>query len=111
MYLYLELWMPRRAWLELEEDDRRRVVAELGGDGARFLRLIRNDGQLTYPSGCAYLAVWELPDEEQLAALEGVLHTAWHDYFGEVNARGTGDPPVEALEAVGWRTSGNGKHP
>lgn len=108
MYLYIELWMPRPSWLELSEAERQDVVAGIGNGAAHFLCLIRNDGHQAYPSGCAYVAVWELADGAQMEALDALLRASWHEYFDEVNARGTADPPVEVLHAAGWRVSGNG---
>ena len=101
--------MPRRAWQALSEDERRQLVVERGGTQARFLRLIANDGQLAYPPGCACVGVWELPEDARIEVLQEVLDAGWHDFFYEINARGTADPPVEVLSAAGWKRSSNGQ--
>ena len=105
MNLYVELWKPHPKWLGLSEQERRdyiqRVrtgIKHLTDTGAELVGFAINDEDTPYRSDYRYLAVWKMPDREQVDLLEQTLEEAgWHEHFEQVNARGAMVPPPEAL--------------
>ena len=105
MYLYLELWNPTDAWLALSEDERNDYMEQVGPSigqltdaGVELIGFAMNDEDTPHRAAYRYLAAWTMPGREQVDLLEGILDEAgWHDYFEQVNGRGTLVAPEAAL--------------
>jgi hypothetical protein len=96
MYLYIELWNARPAWLALSQQERGAYMAQLApaigqllSVGIEIVGWSLNDADTPYHSDYQYLAVWKIPDHSAVQLLETVVEQAgWHHYFEQVNARG-----------------------
>jgi len=105
MHLYVELWSPRPAWLDLSPQQRQDYVAQVGpgighleAAGVTLVGFAVADDDAPHDAGHRYLAAWTMPGPEQAELLERTLDEAgWHDLFEQVNARGAMRPPPEVL--------------
>jgi formylglycine-generating enzyme required for sulfatase activity len=113
MYLYLELWKPRDAWLKLTPDERQAKTDSILrdakehpvagaiplsfrvlGDAAIFdgvnTRPAVLDPAVARPTGFHYAAAWMVPTRELIKPLEDRLKNLrwWFDYFEQENAWG-----------------------
>ncbi|MCU0491607.1 MAG: hypothetical protein MUD01_08465 [Chloroflexaceae bacterium] len=105
MYLYLELWNVRPAWLALSVEQRAHYIEQVNGAmqgmfsaGAEVLTWSVTDAATDRPAGQGYFAVWKFPDaafarqfEQQVAA------AGWYDYFEQVNLAGAISTPQAVL--------------
>jgi hypothetical protein len=97
MYIYAELWRFRPAWLELSDDERKSWMDELLSgigeqleSGVEVVAFIANDEDTPHSSGFDFLAVWKMPDKETAQRFETfVEESGLHDYYEQVNTRGT----------------------
>ena len=71
MYLYVELWRFRPAWLELSQGDRKAWMDKLLAglqqqlqSGVELVGFASNDGDTPHSSGYDFLAVWKMPNNE-----------------------------------------------
>ena len=105
MYLYVELWKARPAWLELAQGERKAWMDKLLAglqqqlqSGVEVVGFASNDGETPYPSGYDFFAAWRMPNKEAAERFEGFVERAgWHEYFEQVNARG---PSLETEQFV-----------
>lgn len=105
MYLYLELWKPRRKWLDMSEQARADYVAGIGPEieqlterGVELVGFAVNDDETPHRADYRYIAAWKMPDKGLVEDLESAVEGAgFHDYFEQVNARGDLLSPEEAL--------------
>ena len=82
MYLMIEAWTPRPAWLALTPDERTAYVGGVGEGVAAF----------------AAFAVWECGSREGCDALRAAIAQAgWYEYFGQVDFGGEAGPPESVL--------------
>jgi hypothetical protein len=96
MYLYVELWKPREAWMALPIQERSSYMSQLGpalGEltkaGVELIGWSLNDSETPYGADYRYLAVWRMPNQETVKQFEKVVEqSGWHRYFEQVNARG-----------------------
>lgn len=96
MYLYVELWKFRPAWLELPTDDRKiwmdKLLAGLQQQlesGVEVVGLITNDSDTPHSSGYDFMAVWKMPDKDTAVRFEKfVEESGLHVYYEQVNTRG-----------------------
>lgn len=97
MYLYVELWKAKPAWLNLRASDRKawmvRVLAGLQQQqyksGVHMLGFAACDARVPRSAGFDYFAVWKMPDKSSAEGFERFVNDAgWYDYFEQVNARG-----------------------
>jgi hypothetical protein len=96
MYLYVELWKARPAWLALSQDERKdwldKTLAGLQeqlSSGVEPVGLASNDEDTPYSSGYSLFAVWKMSNKEMAQQFENFVEAAgWHKYFEQVNARG-----------------------
>ena len=106
MYLYVELWKPRAKWVALSERERRQYVAGIGpaieellAAGIELVGFAFNDYDTGHRADYTYLAVWKMPSKELAERLEATVdRSGFHDYFEQVNARGSAVTPQDALE-------------
>jgi hypothetical protein len=96
MYLYVELWKARPAWLELPQGERQAWMDNLlaglqqFGSGVEVVGFASNDGDTPHSSGYEFFAAWRMPNKEVAEQFENFVEGAgWHEYFEQVNARGS----------------------
>ena len=96
MYMYLELWSARKAWLDLTSDERKAyfgrvsgAIADLTGSGSETLAFALNDTDTDRRADHEYLALWQMPDRETAVEFERRLEElGWYDLFDQKNMRG-----------------------
>jgi len=105
MYLYVELWKARPAWLALSAAQRadymkqvEPAIGQLLGAGIELLGFALADADTLHDADYTYLAAWRMPSRELAVLLEQAVDGAsWHVYFEQVNARGPIMAPPDAL--------------
>ncbi len=106
MYLYVELWRPKAAWLALPVEERREYLSAVGpsieellGTGIELVGFAVADEEAPHDAGYRYMAAWRMPSRKHAQRLESAVDAAgWHRYFAQVNARGELLEPAAALE-------------
>lgn len=101
MKLFLELWKPKQAWLDLDEQERGSFIESIGpsiegllGQGVELVGIGTVDADTDQRAQYDYWAVWRLPDEELVDRFESaVREDGFYDYFEQINARGEPRPP------------------
>jgi hypothetical protein len=96
MYLYLELWSAREAWLKLSRPEREAffervtgAVTDLLESGSEALAFAINDADTDKRAGYEYLALWRMPDRATAVEFEARLNElGWYDLFDQHNMRG-----------------------
>ncbi len=96
MYLYVELWKARPAWLELSKEERKLWFDKLLGSlqeqlqsGIEPLGFAQNDEDTPLSAGFDFIGAWKMPNKEIAEQFERFIEEAgWHNYFEQVNARG-----------------------
>lgn len=96
MYLYVELWKARPAWLDLSREERKSWLDKvLGGlqeqlqSGVEVIGFALNDEDTPNSAGYDIFAAWKMPSKEIAQQFENFVENAgWHNYFEQVNARG-----------------------
>ena len=96
MYLYIELWKARPAWMELSQEARGEYMSQLGPAiedlakaGVEIVGWGLNDAETPYRGDYSYLAVWKMPDKGLVRQFEETVEQAgWHKYFEQINVRG-----------------------
>lgn len=114
MYLHVERWAARPAWLALSLQDRIDFLDRMGPSlqalfrsGARLVGAVLND-DLASSSTVRYMAVWAMPNgREQVRLLEQILEGAgWQDYFRPSSEREPTRPRQSLFEyaerRLGW---------
>lgn len=105
-HLYVELWNPKQAWMDLSAEERQAFFDKVGGEiqklteeGIEIVGFAVNDDETPYRSDHKYMAVWKMPSKEHVEMLEeSVSQAGWYNYFEQVNARGELLSPPAALE-------------
>ncbi len=96
MYLYVEMWKARPAWLALGQAEREQFFATVGqeignqlGAGAELVGVARNDTDTPHRADYDYVAVWKIPDMERVHAFaETWVRVGFHTYFDQEDVRG-----------------------
>jgi hypothetical protein len=96
MYIYVELWKFRPAWLELAQDDRKSWMDKLLAglqqqleSGVEVVGFVSNDSDTPHSSGYDFLAVWKMPNREAARKFEQFVESSGlHEYYKQVNTRG-----------------------
>ena len=96
MYLYVELWKARPAWLALSREQRGAWMDNLLAglqeqlrSGVEVVGFARSDADTPLSAGYDFLAAWRMPSREAAEGFERFVEVAgWHEYFEQVNARG-----------------------
>jgi hypothetical protein len=97
MYLYVEMWNAKPAWMALDEGERRAFMQKIG----EFLDKTEKPG-VCYVDACcvnegdtamrvpySYVVVWKMTDKAHVKAIsDGTARMGWYDYFEQVNAGG-----------------------
>ena len=105
-FLYVELWTPKQAWLDLSKEERQAYFDKVGGEiqkltnaGIKIIGFAVNDQETPHRSNHQYIAVWQMSSKEHVEMLEeSVAQAGWYNYFEQENARGELIPPPAALE-------------
>ncbi len=96
MYMYLELWSARDAWLKLSEPERTAyfdrvtdIIAELVESGSEMLAFALNDADTDRRAEYEYLALWRMPDRTTALEFERrLIDLGWYELFAQENMRG-----------------------
>ena len=96
MYLNVELWKARSAWLELPREQRKSWFDNLLSSlqqqmsaGVEPLGFARSDQDTPLDAGYDFIGAWRMPNKETAEQFEKFVENAgWHEYFEQVNARG-----------------------
>jgi hypothetical protein len=104
MYLMIEAWTPKPAWLELGEQERAAYVAGVGegvaaleAQGVTSLAWGLIDEASRGTAHTAF-AVWECGTREGCDALRASIAAAgWYAYFDQVDFGGEAGPPDAVL--------------
>ncbi len=104
MNLFIQLWSPRQAWLDLTTKERQDFMAGIAPDmlrhaemGIELLGMGAVDPTTDAKTDHKYWAVWKMPNDVTLEIFEAdVRRGGWYKYFDQVNARGA----IRTAEAV-----------
>jgi len=99
VYLYVEMWNARPAWIALSLDERKafmekvaEAAAALGPLGAELLGAWVNDEDTDHRADRTYFTVFRFPDKDSVAVFEAIVReSGWYDYFDQVNGSGEVD--------------------
>jgi hypothetical protein len=105
MYLYVELWNVRPAWLALTVEQRAAYIEQVNhamqgmfNAGAKVITWSVTDAATDRPAGQSYFAVWQFPDAAFARQFElQVAQAGWYDYFEQVNVAGAVSTPQAVL--------------
>lgn len=105
MKLFLELWKPKQAWLDLPIEERQEYIESLGpsiggllDEGVELLGIGTIDADTDQRPDYHYWAVWRIPSEELVARFENqVREDGFYEYFEQINARGEPRSPEEVF--------------
>ncbi len=104
MYLMIEAWTPKPAWLALTPDERAAYVGGVGeGMAALAARGVTSLGwglvdEASRGSEHVAFAVWECSSREGCDALRAAIAQAgWYEYFDQLDFGGEAGPPEAVL--------------
>lgn len=134
MYLYIELWKAKQAWLDLTDDQRGQKLTQLltlaqqhpitgvipfsfhqnADNGGSWLfdgvveRPVIVDTSVARPTGFHYAAAWMVPTRELITAFEDRVEGLgwWWNYFEQENAWGKMDREVTVGDMVSPKPAG-----
>ncbi len=106
MYTFIEAWTPNENWKNLPEADRRAfmtgvrdAIDQMAEGGITTLGWGANDADTPHRLDQTYVAVWQAPSAEAIAALEGGIEASgWYDYFDQINLRSDLRPADEIMD-------------
>ena len=126
MYLYIELWKAKDAWLKLSTDEGRAKMDHLISDAQSHpipgvvplsFRQVGDvfvldpestqpaiiDDSVARPTGYRYAAAWMIPTRELITAFEKRVENLgwWFDYFEQKNAWGELDVRATLADIIG----------
>ena len=97
MYLYVEMWNAKPAWLALDKGAREAFMGKVD----TFLKTVEdpenctvyatciNDGDIAPRENYNYLVVWKLKDKSYVKPIaDGTAKVGWYEYFDQVNVGG-----------------------
>ncbi len=96
MYLYVELWKPRQAWLEMAREQREEYLSQMRPNiekmvdsGVKLIGFALLDEDIPNDSQYRYMAVWKMPSRGHVHMLEKAVRAeGWGNFFDIGNARG-----------------------
>ncbi len=106
MYLYVEMWKPRKTWDGLSREQRQEYLFQMStginkmvDSGIQLVGLALNDGDVPNDADYRYMAVWKMPNRGHVHMLEKAVRAeGWDNYFEIGNARGQIISVDEAIE-------------
>jgi hypothetical protein len=128
MYLYVELWKAKDAWLRLSTAERKARIEQIGREAQanplpgvvpfsfrQTGNVIALDGSITQPvvvddaaarpTGFRYVAAWMIPTRELIVEFEKRVEKLgwWFDCFEQKNAWGEMDAQATIADLIGLR--------
>lgn len=108
MHLFLELWKPKRKWLDLTEEERQEYVesiqpsiGDLLEEGVELVGIGAIDADTDQRAEYDFWAVWRIPSDERVERFERqVREDGFYEYFEQINARGLARTPEEVFGAL-----------
>lgn len=105
MYLFVELWKPKQAWLDLSQAERAAyfeplgpIIGDLVGKGLDIIGWSINDAETDMRGDYTYMAAYRMPSLDLIQTFEEMVQSAgWYDYFEQINARGPLMTPPDVL--------------
>ncbi|MBY6204512.1 DUF6616 family protein [Halomonas denitrificans] len=105
MYIYVEHWTPKQAWLDLSKDDRRAffermmpLIEKHEEMGIETLAMATVDEDTPMKSDHVFVSVFRMPDEKLARMFEQDIESiGWYEYFDQTNARGSICTPEEII--------------
>jgi hypothetical protein len=105
MYLYVELWSAKQAWLDLPKEERVKFVELCGGaiqslltTGVEIVAWGINDPDTDHKANYDYIGVWKFPSKESCQGFESLVTQAgWHNYFEQISASSPMMAPPDVL--------------
>ena len=104
MYLMIEAWTPKPAWLALSAQERAAYVADVGeGVAALAAQGVASLGwglvdEASRGTDHVAFAVWETGSRDGCDALRSAIAQAgWYEYFDQVDFGGEAGPPDAVL--------------
>jgi hypothetical protein len=97
MYLYIEMWNAKPAWLALDEQKRGAFMEKVGAflgsvedpENCSVYGTCVNDGDTVPRAQYNYLVVWKLKDKSFVKPIaDGTAAVGWYEYFDQVNVGG-----------------------
>ncbi|WP_159473342.1 DUF6616 family protein [Dyadobacter sp. 3J3] len=106
MYIFVEMWNPKQAWLDLPTSERTAYVAAVGGavesvlaSGVEIITWSFNDNTIDNFNGFQYFAIWKFPTLDLVTSFQKmVVDAGWYNYFEQVNASGLIGGPGPVLD-------------
>jgi hypothetical protein len=106
MYIFVEMWNPKQAWLDLSQSERTDYISAVGGAvksltdaGVEIITWSFNDKATDRFNGFDYFAIWKFPDMELVKVFQNtVVEAGWYNYFDQVNACGLIGGPQPVLD-------------
>lgn len=101
MYLFIELWKPKQAWLDLPQDKRAEYMQQLGPAiqqlteaGMEIVSWSLNETDTPQGTDHTYIAAYKFPSKEIALQMEAAVEGAgWYNYFEQINAKGELNSP------------------
>jgi hypothetical protein len=105
MYLFVELWKPKQAWLDLSTAERAAYFEPLGPvigglveQGLDIIGWSINDAVTDMRGDYTYIGAYRMPNLEFAETFEKTVRSVgWYDYFEQINARGPLMAPPDVL--------------
>ena len=105
MYLFIEAWTPKPAWLALSREEREAYVSRLTGGmpelqaaGIEVVGWGFSDGDARGTQHVAF-AVWRCPSRQAANQLrQAVERSRWYEYFEQLDLGGEVQSPEVVLE-------------
>jgi len=96
MYIFVEIWNVKPAWLALEQSQRAEYMQNVGSaiqslseQGIELISWSKRDSDTPYASKYQYFAVWKMPNQDAVTTFENAVEGAgWYNYFEQENLRG-----------------------
>jgi hypothetical protein len=106
MYIFVEMWNAKQAWLDLSASERTEYMTAVGGavrnliaSGVEIITWSFNDRTIDNYNGYEFFAVWRFPDPELVKTFQHtVVQAGWYNYFDQVNACGLEGGPEPVLD-------------
>lgn len=109
MQLFVKLWKPKQAWLDMDLKERKEYVAQaqigmgkvavLGLETISWFEIDRQ--QSPHDCGYKYCSVYKTSSKEHAKIFhQAMIDFKWYDYFEQVNATGKTESPGALLERI-----------
>lgn len=95
--IFIELWNPGDKWNAMTPDEQKKFIGELikkledldGPGGIQLMGWGSQIGAVDHKLPYQLFALWQVPDEVELARLQAALQDAgWYEYVDQVNVAG-----------------------